>query len=162
MDCCRVHDEGRHAERTQAHLRSCFEEVDARAVIVAPSDERREEQRSGARALASAKRAPDRTVAPQVARGILRRGMVGLPVRNPREGGGGGGQPPPSKTGKPTTQTTCWRIDCCVGIPMGGAQEKPRQRAGLMVNMLAGLACVWRGSKPTTPTPSRAVGCALR
>jgi len=115
-----------------------------------------------ARALASAKRAPDRTVAPQVARGILRRGMVGLPVRNPREGGGGDGQPPPSKTSKPTTQTTCWRIDCCVGIPMGGAQEKPRQRAGLMVNMLAGLACVWRGSKPTTPTPSRAVGCALR
>jgi len=115
-----------------------------------------------ARALASAKRALDRTVAPQVARGILRRGMVGLPVRNPREGGGGDGQPPPSKTSKPTTQTTCWRIDCCVGIPMGGAQEKPRQRAGLMVNMLAGLACVWRGSKPTTPTPSRAVGCALR
>ena len=36
-----------------------------------------------------------------------------MPVRRPREGGGGGGQPPPSKTSKPTSQTTCWRIGFC-------------------------------------------------
>jgi hypothetical protein len=52
--------------------------------------------------------------------------MVGLPVRNPREGGGGGGQPPPSKTSKPTTQTTCWRIGFCVG-PTRRTQKAPPQ-----------------------------------
>ena len=61
-------------------------------------------------------------------RGILRRGEggVGLPTS-------------PSKTDKPTTQTTCWRIGFCVG----GAHKKPRQRGGgakLVHSIVDGLA----------------------
>ena len=65
------------------------------------------------------------------------KGEFGLPVRRHREGGGGEDQPPPSKTSKPTTQTTCWRL-----VSVSGAQTKaPPEGAGLSLRGLSDGAC---------------------
>jgi hypothetical protein len=91
-----------------------------------------------------------------------------LPVRRPRKGGGGGGQPAPSKTSKPTSQTTCWRIGFC-GRRSDAAHTNKSPAKGdgarwvhLCVLPYRARTVPPKRSKPTTSTPSRAVGCALR
>ena len=95
-------------------------------------------------------------------------GGLGLPVGRPREGGGGGGQPPPSKTSKPTSQTTCWRIGFCGRRSDAAHTNKSPAKGGgarwvhLCVLPYRARTVPPKRGKPTTPTPSRAVGCALR
>ena len=87
-----------------------------------------------------------------------------MPVGRPREGGGGGGQPPPNKTSKPTSQTTCWRIGFC-GRRSDAAHTNKSPAKGdgarwvhLCVLPYRARSVPPKHSKPTTPTPSRAVG----